>query len=146
MGTASRLLLLGGAAALALSVLLPWVTITGLGLKLGPIGAEVSPGSRTIHGLDTSLWPVILAIAVVVAILGLLSRAPKALLALGLLVVAASGALLYYLANVIEIESSGSSQIEKLFAHALITSSVGPGVPVLLAGAIAIVAGAVLAR
>jgi hypothetical protein len=146
MSFVSRLLLLGGAACLALGVLLPWVTITGLGLKLGPIGADVSSGSRTVQGLDTSLWPVILGLAVVVAILGVLNVARKLLLALGLIVVAASGALLYYLANVIDIESSGSSQIEKLFAHALITSSVGPGAPVLLAGGIAIVAGALLAR
>lgn len=146
MGFASRLLLLGGAAGLALSVLLPWVTITGLGLELGPIGAEVSPGARTVQGLDTSLWPVILGLAAVVAVLGLLNVARKLLLALGLIVVATSGALLYYLSNVIEIESSGGSQIEKLFAQALITSSVGPGAPVLLAAGIAIVAGALLAR
>jgi len=52
MGFVSRLLLLGGATGLALSAVLPWVTIKGLGLELGPIGAEVSPGSRTVGGLD----------------------------------------------------------------------------------------------
>jgi hypothetical protein len=146
MSFVSRLLLLGGAAGLALSVLLPWVTIKGLGLELGPIGAEVTPGSRTVAGLDTSLWPVLLGVGAVVAILGLLNVARKLLLGLGLIVVAGGGALLYYLSNVIEIESSSGSQIEKLFAQALITSSVGPGAPLIIASGIAILAGALLAR
>jgi hypothetical protein len=141
----SRLLLLGGAAGLALAVLLPWVTIRGLELKLGPIGAEVAPGGRTVNGIDTSLWPFVLGVAAVVVALTLLNVARKALLGLGLLVVAAGGALLYYLANVVDIESSGSSAIEKLVAQAIISSSVGPGAPLLIASGIAIVAGAVLA-
>jgi hypothetical protein len=146
MSFVSRLLLLGGAAGLALSVLLPWVTIKGLGLHLGPIGAEVSPGSRTVNGIDTSLWPVLLGAAAVVVILALLNVARKLLVVLGLIVVAGGGALLYYLSNVIEIESSGGSQIDKLFAQALISSSVGPGAPLLIASGIAIVAGSLLAR
>jgi hypothetical protein len=146
MGLLSRPLLLVGALGLALSVLLPWVTVKGLGLKLGPIGAEVSPGSRTVTGLETSLWPLILGVAAVVAILALLHVAHKLLLALGLVVVAGGGALLYYLSNVVEIESSGGSEIEKLVAKALISSSAGPGTPLMIASGVAIVAGAVLAR
>jgi hypothetical protein len=55
------------------------------------------------------------------------------------------GALLYYLSNVVDIETSNSSAIEKLIADAVISSSVGPGAPVIIASGIAIVAGALLA-
>ena len=146
MAFVSRILLLAGAAGLALAAVLPWVTIEGLGLELGPIGAEVAPGSRTVNGTDTSLWPVVLGIGAVVAVLALLNLARKVLLAVGLLAIAGGGALLYYLSNVIEIESSGGSAIEKALSQALISSSVGPGAPLLIAGGIAIVAGALLAR
>jgi hypothetical protein len=142
----SRLLLLAGAAGMALSALLPWVTIRGIGLELGPIGAQVAPGARTVSGIDTSIWPVILAIAGLVTILALLKLARKLLLVLGLLVVAAAGALLYYVSNAVELETEGRSAIEQLIADAIITSSTGPGTPVLLASGLAIVVGALLAR
>jgi len=137
MGFISRIVLLAAAAGLLLAAVLPWVTIEGLALDLGPIGVEVPVGGKTVHGTDTSLWPVIL---------GVLGVARKLLIALGLVVVAGGGALLYYLSNVIEIESSGSSKIEQALAQALITSTVGPGAPLLIAAGIAIVAGALVAR
>jgi hypothetical protein len=142
----SRLLLLAGAAGMALSALLPWVTIRGIGLDLGLVGAEVSPGARTVSGIDTSIWPVILAVAGLVAILALLNIARKLLLVLGLFVVAAGGGLLYYVSNAVEIEASGRSAIEQLIADAVITSSTGPGTPLLIASGLAIVVGALLAR
>jgi hypothetical protein len=146
MRFASRLLLLAGACAMALSALLPWVTIKGVAIDLGAIGAQVSPGARTVTGTETSIWPVILAIGAVVAILAVLSVARRLLLVLGLIVVAGAGALLYYVSNVVEIEVGGRSAIEQLVATAVITSSTGPGVPLLLAGGVAIVIGALLAR
>ena len=146
MALVSRILLLAGAAGLALAAVLPWVTIEGLGLDLGPIGAEVAPGARTVNGTDTSLWPVVLGIGAVVAALAVLNLARKALLVIGLVVIAAGAALLYYLSNVIEIESGDGSQIEQLLTQALVSSSVGPGAPLLIGGGIAIVAGALLAR
>jgi len=142
----SRLLLLTGAAGMALSALLPWVTIKGIGLDLGLVGAEVSPGARTVSGIDTSIWPVILGVAGLVAVLALLKLARKLLLVVGLLVVAAGGALLYYVSNAVELETDGRSEIEQLIAEAVITSSTGPGTPLLLASGLAIVAGALLAR
>jgi len=144
----SRLLLLAGAGAMAVSVLLTWVTIDGpsIALDLPLIGAEVSPRSRTIAGTDTALWPVVVAIAAVVAILGLLGVARRLLLALGLLVVGAGNALLYYVSNAVEIESNDRGRIEQLVADALISSSTGPGPPLLIAAGIAIFAGAPLSR
>ena len=58
----------------------------------------------------------------------------------------AAGALLYYVANAVELEAGKGNAIEKLIAEATITSSTGPGPPLLLASGVAIVAGALLAR
>ncbi len=146
MNFVSRLLLLAGATGLALATVLPWVTIRGIELQLGPIGAEVAPGARTVNGTDTVLWPFLVGAGVIVAVLALAGIARKLRVVLGLVVIAGGGALLYYLSNVIDIETSNSSAIEKLIADAVISSSVGPGAPVILASGIAIVAGAVLAR
>jgi hypothetical protein len=144
----SRVLLLGGAAATLLAALLPWVTVNGprLSLDLGLVGADVSTGDRTVAGLDTSLWPVLAGVALVVAALALLGIARRALLVLGLLVTAAGALLLVYMANVVDIETKGSSALGQAAADALLTSSIGPGTPVLLAGGIAIVTGALLLR
>ena len=131
---------------MALSALLPWVTIKGIGLDLGLVGAEVSPGARTVNGIDTSIWPVILAVAGLVAILALLNIARKLLLVLGLLVIAAGGGLLYYVSNAVELETDDRGPIAQLIADAVITSSTGPGTPLLIAGGLAIVVGALLAR
>ena len=146
MGFVSRIVLLAAAAGLVLAAVLPWVTIKGITLDLGPISVEVPVGGKTVHGTDTALWPVILVVAAIVAVLGLLGVARKVVLALGLAVVVGGGALLYYLSNVIEIETRDSSRIEQALAQALITSSVGPGAPLLIASGIAIVVGALLAR
>ena len=146
MRSLSRLLLLAGAAGVALSVLLPWVTIRGIALDLGPIGAAVSPVARTVSGTDTSVWPLIVAIAAVVALLAVLNVARRVVLVLGLVAVAGGGALLYYVTHAVEMEAEGRSAIEQLIANAVITSSTGPGTPLLVAAGLAIVAGALLAR
>ncbi len=144
----ARVLLLGGAGAMALAALLPWVTVSGPSpsLDLGLVGAEARTGDRTVAGLDTSLWPVLLGVAVIVAALALLGIARRVLLVLGLLVTAAGALLLVYMANVVELETTDSGELGRAAADALLTSSTGPGTPVLLAGGIAIVAGALLAR
>ena len=142
----SRFLLLAGAIGLAVAVLLPWVTIRGIELQLGPIGAEVAPGARTVNGIDTVLWWYLVGLGAIVAILAFVDIGRRTLLGLGLIVIAAGGALLYYLSNVIDIETSDSNAIEKLIADGVLSSSVGPGAPVIIASGIAIVAGALLAR
>ena len=141
-----RVLLLAGAAATIVACLLTWVTIDGPSLVLGLVGAEVSPGDRTVTGLDTPLWPLLAGTAVIVAALALLGRARRVVLVVGLLVTAAGAALLVYMANVIEIETRGDSRLEQAAADALLTSSVGPGTPLLLAAGVAIVAGSLLLR
>jgi hypothetical protein len=139
--------MLAGAAGMVLSALAPWVTIHGLRLDLGVIGAEVSPRTQqTVHGTDTSIWPAILVVAAVVALLAAIGVARRVLIAIGLIVIACGGALLYYVANVIDIETSGKDPITQTLAHLVISSSTGPGPPLLLASGIAIVAGALLAE
>jgi hypothetical protein len=141
-----RLLLLAGAAGLVLSVLLPWVTVTGLSLNLdlGTVGAEIAPGSNTVSGLETSVWPALVGVAAVVAVLTLLNVAHKLLAVVGLVVAAAGGALVYYCANVIDIETSDGGPITQALAHALVDTSTGPGPPLIVASGIAILAGALL--
>jgi hypothetical protein len=147
MAFVARLLLLAGAAGMALSALLPWVTLSGrLGLSLGTIGGQVTFGSRTVSGTETSLWPAIIAVSAVVAILAVLNVARGLLLALGLIVVAAGGALLYYVSNVVDIETGKRDAIQRALADALISSSPGPGPAVLLASGVTILLGALLAR
>jgi hypothetical protein len=143
--TAGRLLLLAGAFGLALSVLLPWVTVKGpsLGIDLGIVGARVSPGSRTVVGVETSVWPFAVGVAVLVLVLTLLGVATRLLAVLGLVVTVAGAALIYYCANVLDIETSGST-LKRAIADAVLTSSTGPGPPLILASGIAILVGGLL--
>jgi hypothetical protein len=144
----SRALLLAGAVATLLAAFLPWVTVKGLAvsLDLGLVGAEVGAGNRTVAGTDTALWPVLVVVAAVVAVLALLGIAKRAALVLGLLVTAAGGLLLVYMANVLDFETRGNDALTRALAQTLLSSSVGPGTPLLLAGGVAIVAGSLLRR
>jgi hypothetical protein len=139
------MLLLAGAAGLALSVLLPWVTVRGpsVDLDLGVIGGRVSSGSKTVAGVETSLWPFAVGIAVVVVVLTILGAATRLLAVIGLLVTIAGAALLYYCANILDIETSGSA-LKRAVSDALLTSSTGPGPPLILASGLAILLGGVL--
>jgi hypothetical protein len=145
----SRAFILAGATATLLAAFLPWVTVKGLSvsLDLGLVGADVGAANRTVAGTDTSLWPVLVGIAGVVAVLGLLGVARRAVLVLGLLVTAGGALLLVYMANVLDIATRGKGgELKRLLADALLSSSVGPGTPLLLAGGLAIVTGALLRR
>jgi hypothetical protein len=144
MKAVSRLLLLAGAGGIVVATLLPWVTVAGipLALDLGLIGAEVSPGGRTVSGTETSLWPVL---AVVAAILTALRIARRILLALGLLTMVGGGGLVYYTQHVIDIESSKHGALAQALAHAVLTSSTDAGPPLLLASGAAIALGALAA-
>ncbi len=144
--TAGRMLLLAGAAGLALSVLLPWVTVNGPGLNIDLDvigGAHVSTGSRTVAGVETSLWPFAVGIAVLILVLTVLNVATKLLAIVGLLVTLAGAGLLYYCANVLDIETSGSA-LKRAVSDAVLTSSTGPGPPLILASGLAILVGALI--
>lgn len=144
----SRVLILAGAAATVLSAFLTWVTITGLGvvLDLGPIGAQLGIADGTVAGTDTSLWPAIVAVGGLAGVLGLLGVARGVLIVLGLATTVAGAALVYYMANVIDLETSGASDLEQLAADAVLDSTVGPGTPLLLAGGVLILVGALARR
>lgn len=144
----SRVLILAGAAATVLSAFLTWVTITGLGvvLDLGPIGAELGLADGTVAGTDTTLWPGIVAAGALAGVLGLLGVARSLLIVLGIATTLAGAALVYYMANVIELETDGGDELESLLADTVLDSSVGPGTPLLVAGGLLILVGALARR
>ncbi|HEV7863098.1 MAG TPA: Trp biosynthesis-associated membrane protein [Acidimicrobiia bacterium] len=142
----SRVLVLVGAVAVLGSVTVPWVTVKGAlpaVLHLDLLGADATPLSKTVSGTDTKAWPVVAAIGAVVAALAILGLARKLLLLLGLLTTLAGGGLLYYVMNVVDIETKGDT-----FKHALATtaldSSAGAGPLLLLAGGVCILIGALV--
>lgn len=142
----SRILVLAGAVAVAGSVTLPWVTVEGAlpsQLDLGVLGTEVSPLGRTVSGTETKAWPILAGIGAVVAVLALLGVARKLLVLVGLLTTAAGGALLYYVMNVVDIETKGD-ELKNALANAALDSSAGAGPLLLVAGGLAILIGAVV--
>lgn len=142
----SRILVLAGAAAMLGSVTLPWVTVKGAlpgTLELGWLGADASPLSKTVSGTDTKAWPIVAGIGAVVAALALLGLARKLLVLLGLLTTLAGGALLYYVLNVVDIETKGDT-IKNTLANVALDSSAGAGPMLLLAGGLAILIGALV--
>ncbi len=143
----ARLLLLGGAASTAGSSLLPWVTVRGRlasSLDFGLIGARAGAGDRTVAGIDTTLWPLLVGIGVLVALLALLGIARRLLLVVGLVVTAAGVLLVIYMSNAVDVATRGDAPLARAAADALLSSSVGPGTPLLLGGGVAIAAGALL--
>jgi uncharacterized membrane protein YeaQ/YmgE (transglycosylase-associated protein family) len=145
-GLLARPLILAGAAGVVASAFMPWVTVKGtsLNLDLGWIGATVSPGGKTVNGTDTSVWPAVVAVGGVVALLALVRFAKKLLILLGVAITLAGGGLLYYVLNVIDIETSSRSIIEQTVAGLALTSSAGSGPPLLLASGLAVLVGALL--
>jgi len=143
--SAGRLLLLAGAAGLAISMLLPWVTVRGPGLNLdlGVLGARVSTGAKTVAGIDTSIWPVAFVIAGLVAAAALFGIAARLVALVGLLVTLAGAGLLYYCSNVLDIETSAGT-LKRAISDAILTSSTGPGPPLVLASGLAILVGGLL--
>jgi len=143
-----RLLVVSGAAATIAAAFLPWVTITGLGatLDLGVIGADVSVGDRTVTGTDTALCPLLIGAGVISAALGMLGVARRPLAFIGLLTAVAGGLLLYYMANVIELETRDDGAPKRAAGRALLDSSLGVGTPLLLAGGLLILMGALARR
>lgn len=138
----ARILLLSGAAGIALAALLPWVTVEGLPIHLDWIGTRISPVGRTVSGMDTPAWPFLLGAAGLVAVLTLLNLARKLLLLFGLLTTVVGAGLAYYVMNVIDIETSGRSALEQTVAGVAIASSAEAGPFVLLGSGLCILLGA----
>ena len=141
----SRILVLVGAAAIAGSVALPWVTVEGAlptSLDLGFLGTDVSPGSKTVSGTETQAWPVVAAVGAAVAALALFGVARKLMLILGLLTTVAAGGLLYYVLNVVDIETKGDA-LKNALATTALDSSAGAGPLLLLVGGLCVVIGAI---
>ena len=142
----SRAVVLAGAAAVLGSVTVPWVTVKGAlpgRLDLGVLGADVSPLGKTVSGTDTKAWPIVVGVGAVVAVLALLCLARKLLVLLGVLTTLAGGALLYYVQNVVDIETRGDT-LKHSLATAALDSSAGAGPILLLAGGLAILVGALI--
>jgi Tryptophan-associated transmembrane protein (Trp_oprn_chp) len=140
----SRFIVLAGAAAVGGSAFLPWVTVKGAlpaQLNLDLLGAQMSPLSKTVSGTDTKAWPIVAAVGGVVAVLALLGIARKLLVLLGLLTTLAGGALLYYVLNVVDIETKGDA-LRNALANAALDSSAGAGPLLLVVGGLAILIGA----
>lgn len=140
----SRVLVLAGAAATLGSVALPWVTVNGAlpaTLNLGLLGTDVSPLSKTVSGTETKAWPVVAAVAAVVAALALFGLARKLLVVLGVVITLAGGALLYYVLNVVDIETKGDT-LKNALATTALDSSAGAGPLLLVAGGLCILIGA----
>lgn len=146
ISAAGRVLTLVGAAMIALGAVLPWVVVEGVPLKLDWLDVRVPVSGREVSGTDTLLWPVLLGLAAVLAALGLFARAWRVLLGLGLLALVGAGALMYYLRNVIEIETSGRSALEQTLAEVAVRAPVQSGPYLLLVGALFTVAGALTRR
>ena len=146
ISVAGRVLTLIGAAMLALGAVLPWIVVEGVPLKLDWLDVRVPVNGREVSGTDTPLWPFLLGLAAVIAVLGVLARAWRVLLGLGLLTLVGTGALMYYLRNVIEIETSGRSGLEQTLAEVAVRAPVQSGPYLLLVGALFIVAGALTRR
>jgi len=146
MKIVSRVVTLAGAAAVLGSVTLPWVTVKGAlpsKLDLGVLGAQVSPLGKTVSGTDTKAWPIVAGVGAVVAVLAVLGLARKLLLLLGLVTTLAGGALLYYVLNVVDIETKGDA-LKHALATTALSSSTGAGPVLLLAGGLAIVVGSLI--
>lgn len=140
-----RLLAIAGAVGVILSVFLPWVTVSGtpLDVNLGLLSVDIVPGGRTVAGTGTSIWPVICGVGLLVGVLGLVPRAGRLLVVLGGLIGIAGAGLIYYVENIVRFKTDQHGAIVRLLANATITSTTGPGPPLLAASGLVILIGGV---
>lgn len=139
----ARLLVLAGAGAVGASAFLPWVTVEGAPLDLDLLNTRIAATGRTVSGTETPAWPFLVGLAGLVGALALFNLARKLLVVLGLLTTVAGAGLVYYVMNVVDIETSGDA-IRSTVAGALVQSTAEPGPFLLLAGGLAVLIGAVL--
>lgn len=139
----ARLLVLAGAGAVGASAFLPWVTVEGAPLDLDLLNTRIAAAGRTVSGSETPAWPFVVGLGGVIGALALFNLARKLLVVLGLLTTVAGAGLVYYVMNVVDIETSGDT-IQSTLAGALVQSTAEPGPFLLLAGGLAVLVGAVL--
>jgi hypothetical protein len=142
-----RLLTILGGLGVLVSVFLPWVTVAGtpLDVNLGLLSVDLDPGGRTISGTGTSVWPIVCVVGLLVLALSLVPRAGRLLALLGALVAVAGAGLVYYVENIVKFKSDGHGALVGLIAKATITSSSGPGPPLLLFSGLVILVGGIAA-
>jgi len=136
-----RLLALVGAVGVVVSTFLPWVTVQGLPIHLDLLGTNVSAIRTTVSGTDTKAWPPLVGVAAVAAGLALFDILRKLLVVIGLLTVIAGAGLMYYVMNVIDIETSHNT-LQRAAAHVAVVSSTEPGPFVLLGAGVCMFLGA----
>jgi hypothetical protein len=146
MRTSARILLLLGAAGVIAAAFLPWVTVEGLPIKLDLLQTRISAVGRTVSGTETVAGPGVIGVGAAVAALAVLNRARRLLVVLGLLVTLAGAGLLYYVLNVVDIETAGQNVIQKEAVRAAASSSAGLGPFLLVASGVCILAGALVRR
>src|SRR5712692_6401471 len=122
MRTSARILLLIGAAGVIAAAFLPWVRVEGLPIKLDLLQTRISAVGRTVSGTETVAGPGVIGVGAAVAALAVLNRARRLLVVLGLLVTLAGAGLLYYVLNVVDIETAGQNVIQKEAVRAAASS------------------------
>jgi hypothetical protein len=142
MRMSARLLVLVGAAAVIAAAFLPWVRIEGLPITLDLLQTKVTAVGRTVSGTDTAAWPGVIGAGAVVAALAALNLARRLLVVLGLVVTLAGAGLVYYVLNVVDLETAGQNPIQQAATRLAVSSSAGPGPFVLVAGGLCILIGA----
>jgi len=142
MRTSSRILLLIGAAGVIAAAFLPWVKVQGLPIKLDLLQTSISAVGRTVSGTETVAGPGVIGVGAVVAALAVLNLARRLLVVLGLLVTLAGAGLIYYVLNVVEIQTAGQNAVQREVVRAAVSSSAQIGPFVLLASGVCILVGA----
>ena len=142
MRTSARILLLIGAAGVVVAAFLPWVRVEGLPLKLDLLQTRVTAVGRTVSGTETVAGPGVLAAGALVAVLAALNLARRLLVVLGLLVTLAGAGLVYYVLNVVDIQTAGQNPIQREAVRAAVSSYAGVGPFLLLVSGVCILVGA----
>jgi hypothetical protein len=142
MRTSARILLLIGAAGVIAAAFLPWVKVQGFPINLDLLQTRISAVGRTVSGTETVAGPGVIGVGAVVAALAVLNLARRLLVVLGLLVTLAGAGLVYYVLNVIEIQTAGQNAVQREVVRAAVSSSAQIGPFVLLASGVCILVGA----
>lgn len=144
MKSLARLLLLAGAAAAILAAFSPWADVNGP-LDLGLLGVDTPLGGKTVSGIDTPAWPVLLGIGGVVVALTLSGKLMKLMMLFGLLLTLGGIGLIYYVSNAVDIETK-DDPIKQAIAERVVDVKAQPGPFLILGSGVLILAGAALAK